>query len=99
SQACATATTSSQVLPCCGRQTPKRIGWPAIAPFPLTSTRAGCAIAGLLTRAAARGMERAMNEQPMDDAALAAVSFAPLTPLSFLFRSRAVFPDKIAVVD
>ncbi|HEY8516421.1 MAG TPA: long-chain-fatty-acid--CoA ligase [Candidatus Binatia bacterium] len=40
-----------------------------------------------------------MNEQPMDDAALAAVSFAPLTPLSFLFRSRAVFPDKIAVVD
>ncbi|MEW6269913.1 MAG: long-chain-fatty-acid--CoA ligase [Thermodesulfobacteriota bacterium] len=40
-----------------------------------------------------------MKEQTMDDAALAAVSFAPLTPLSFLVRSSAVFPGKVAVVD
>ncbi len=34
-----------------------------------------------------------------DDAAIAAVSHAALTPLSFLCRSRAVFPGKVAVVD
>jgi fatty-acyl-CoA synthase len=35
----------------------------------------------------------------MDDAGLAGVSFSPLTPLSFLCRSNAVFPGKVAVVD
>jgi len=42
-----------------------------------------------------------MSNQPstMDDAAIAGVSHAALTPLSFLLRSRAVFPGKLAVVD
>ena len=35
----------------------------------------------------------------MDDAAIADVSHSALTPLSFLLRSVAVFPGKVAVVD
>jgi fatty-acyl-CoA synthase len=47
-------------------------------------------------------MEKGMNDQVdivPDAASIAAVSHAALTPLSFLCRSRAVFPGKVAVVD